>query len=130
MAVLRTTPDVMGYVTEAYLAECSERRRRPTRAGLALALGYTSVSDFDRQRRVSEEWDEAVSHALLQIEAVYEENLHGTNSTGAQFALCNINSTGWRQASQIDHRSGDGSMTPTRITRRIIDPQDESEGGE
>lgn len=31
---------------------------------------------------------------------------------------------GWRETKNLDHSSADGSMTPTRIMRVIVDPED------
>lgn len=117
------SPDVMDAVVELYASECFSARKRMTMSGLLLALGLSCRRDLEGYAKLSDEWSEAVSRAFLTIEESYEMALVGTGSSGAQFALVNIGRGQWQNKSEVDHRSGDGSMTPTRITRRIVDPE-------
>lgn len=80
----------------------------PTMAGLALHL------DVDRKTITNysnkEEFFPTIRKARSRIEAHIEKKLYGNNVTGCIFNL--KNNFGWKDKSEIDNTSSDGSMTP------------------
>jgi len=94
----------------------------PSRVGLCCYLGIS--------KRVSYEWETIYPeflHTLENIDAMQERTavnrgLDGTfNSAITKLILHNH---GYSEKQAIDHASTDGSMTPTAIERRIVDPSD------
>ena len=89
----------------------------PTMSGLALHL------DVDRKTITNysnkEDYFPTIRKARSKIEAHIEKRLYGNNVTGCIFNL--KNNFGWKDKSEIDNTSSDGSMTPTKITRVVID---------
>ena len=86
-------------------------------SGLALHL------DVDRKTITNysnkEDYFPTIRKARSKIEAHIEKRLYGNNVTGCIFNL--KNNFGWKDKSEIDNTSSDGSMTPTKITRVVID---------
>lgn len=84
----------------------------PTMSGLAYHLGFTDrQSLYDYKER--EEFSCTIKRALLKIESLHENNLFGTGATGSIFWLKNRD---WKDGSQIDLRSSDGSMSPRTLS--------------
>jgi hypothetical protein len=84
-----------------------------TITGLALHLGFESrQSLYDYEK--NDKFSYTIKRARLHVENNYEVQLQYGNSTGAIFALKNMN---WSDKTQtdIDHKSSDGSMTPTFV---------------
>jgi len=84
----------------------------PTITGLALFLGFVSrqsVYDYEK----TGEFSYTIKEARLRVENGYEKALMTRNSTGAIFALKNF---GWTDKQEIDHKSTDGTMSPTPIS--------------
>ena len=95
----------------------------PSRVGLCCFLGVS--------KRVSYEWEQlypAFMHTLENIDAMQENvavnrGLDGSfNATITRLVLSNH---GYSDKQEIDHRSGDSSMSPTRI--ELVAPNVNSE---
>jgi hypothetical protein len=88
-----------------------------TISDLVIYLGFCDrVSFYDYEKRP--DFSYTIKRARSFIEREYEEMLRFGNPTGAIFALKNF---GWSDKQEIDHRSADGSMSPTRI--EIVAPE-------
>lgn len=91
----------------------------PTAAGLSLVLGVTKSTVY----KWAEEHDK-FSDTLRALNAVQEKRLiNGSlmsdyNATISKLMLANH---GYREKSEVDNTSSDGSMTPTVIERVVID---------
>jgi hypothetical protein len=71
----------------------------PTITGLCYYLGFESRQSFyDYEKRHG--FSYTIKKARLKIERMYEEQLQYGNSTGAIFALKNMD---WKDKSEIDH---------------------------
>lgn len=98
------------------------RYSNPTVTGLALFLGFESrQSIYDYKEK--QEFSYIIKRALLVIESHYENNLNTKVSTGAIFALKNMN---WKDSSNIDLTSKDKQInnTPTIIFRDYSKDED------
>lgn len=91
-------------VIEGYIAECKEKKEKPTITGATLYLGFcdkTTLYDY----RDREEFSHSVKRLLLFVEHGYEVALQGNSVTGAIFALKNM---GWRDKAEMDIRTPEG----------------------
>jgi hypothetical protein len=91
-------------VIELYIGECKEKKEKPTITGATLYLGFcdkTTLYDY----RDRDGFSHSVKRLLLFVENGYEVSLQGSNVAGAIFALKNM---GWKDKSEIDHRTPDG----------------------
>ncbi len=76
------------------------------------------------------EFSEALSRARAKSAAWWEENARklvrdggsSAQSTMIIFGLKNMSGDDWREKQEIDHRSGDGSMTPKEPRYVLVDP--------
>ena len=91
-----------------YHEYCKEVGEPVTWTGLALYLGFSSRQSIDEYQKY-EGFSDSVKRAKSLVEWHYEMRLCGSSPTGAIFALKNF---GWVDKQEVDHRSGDGSMTP------------------
>ena len=89
----------------------------PTMSGLALSLGVDRKTVLNYSNK--EDFFPTINKARCKIESFIETRLYGNNVTGCIFNL--KNNFGWKDKSEIDNTSSDGSMTPTKITRVVID---------
>ena len=106
---------------QEFKAFCEEREEPATWTGLCLFMGFSCRASLDEYANYPE-FSYSVKKAKTFIEYEYEKKLHAGNATGAIFALKNF---GWNDKQEIDHRSTDGSMSPSRI--EIVAPDDNSE---
>lgn len=78
----------------------------PTITGLCLFCGFESRQSFyDYEKKI--EFSYIVKKAKLQIEKKYEEQLQYGNTTGAIFALKNMD---WSDKQELDISNPDGSL--------------------
>lgn len=92
-----------------------------TITGLALFLGFESRQSFYDYEK-NDEYSYIIKRARLQIEVGYEVRLHGTNPTGAIFALKNM---GWTDKQEIDQKTEhSGSIAITWQDPELPDPED------
>lgn len=87
---------------------------RPTITGLALHLGFESRQSFYDYEK-SGEFSYIIKRARLNVESVYESNLHSGNAAGSIFALKNF---GWTDKSTVEH------STPIPFKLIFDDPGD------
>ena len=110
-------PENNALTTFAVISSSEVKMFAPTMSGLALHL------DVDRKTITNysnkEDYFPTIRKARSKIEAHIEKRLYGNNVTGCIFNL--KNNFGWKDKSEIDNTSSDGSMTPTKITRVVID---------
>jgi len=96
--------------------------------GLSLAA---AAAECDVHRQRVYEWEkqypdfaELVALARVKRQAFLERRILGADSgpivTSSIFALKNAAPDDWRDKQEIDHRSGDGSMTPPKEPRYIL----------
>jgi hypothetical protein len=79
---------------QEYFQRCNKRGKyTPTISGLAVFLGFSSRSSFDDYSKRGEEFSYIIEQAKAFISACYEQQLYGTASAGAVFALKNM---GWK----------------------------------
>lgn len=93
----KTVEELEGKI-EAYFNNIEETGKPPTITGLALYLGFLdrqSIYDY----KAKPQFAGTIKKARLRIEALYEQNLHGTHPTGSIFALKNF---GWRDKHEIE----------------------------
>jgi hypothetical protein len=92
---------------DAYFDECTDKEKRPTFCGLALALGYASRQEIWEHSRREEAISLPIKKALLRIECAYEEALSNSTCTGAIFALKN---RGWKDKNETEITGKDGGI--------------------
>ena len=95
----------------------------PTMSGLALSLGVDRKTVLNYSNK--EDFFPTINKARCKIESFIETRLYGNNVTGCIFNL--KNNFGWKDRSEIDNLSSDGSMTPTKIVRQVIDATNDSD---
>lgn len=88
----------------------------PTLSGLALCLGVDRKTIYNYGKK--DEFFPTIRNARAHIESVLEQRLFYQHCTGVIFNL--KNNFDWKDKNEIDHRSGDGSMSPKEIT--AVDP--------
>ena len=104
---------------DAYMGEGDERKYAPTMSGLALSLGVDRRTIVNYSNR--EEYFPTIKKARLKVEVFLEQRLYGNTVTGVIFNL--KNNFDWKDKNEVDNISSDGTMTPTRITRTVVDPK-------
>jgi len=93
----------------------------PSRVGLCCYLGVS--------KRVSYEWEiiyPDFMHTLENIDAMQERTAvnRGLDGTfNAAITKLILHNHGYSDKQAIDHASKDGSMTPTKIERTVVDPK-------
>lgn len=103
-----SSPEDFDAKVDEYYHSCKEGNEPITWTGLALYLGFSSRQSIDEYLKYPG-FSDSVKRAKLLIEWAYEKRVMGTNAAGPIFVLKNM---GWSDKQEIDHRSGDGSMTP------------------
>jgi len=104
------TPEAFDAKVEEYQLYCVENNEPVTWTGLALYLGFSSRQSIDEYLQY-DGFSDSVKRAKTFVEWNYEKRLasgEGT-PTGAIFALKNF---GWKDKTELDHKSTDGSMSP------------------
>lgn len=121
---LYATPEDFDAKVDEYYHACKSSDEPITWTGLALFLGFSSRKSIDEYENY-EGFSHSVKRAKLLVEWAYEKRLGGPNAAGPIFALKNM---GWTDKQEVDHRSGDGSMTPKPSVIELVAPgHDESE---
>jgi len=106
---------------EEYHEYCKEAKEPVTWTGLALFLGFSCRASIDEYAQY-DGFSYSVKRAKALVEWHYEMRLATAASpSGAIFALKNF---GWTDKQEIDHKSSDLSMSPTRI--ELVAPDDNS----
>lgn len=93
------------------------------------------AAEIDVSRSTLNEWgkhhsefSEAIKRAKAKCAAWWErlarEGANGgdVNPTLIIFGLKNMSPEEWKDKQEVDHKSTDGSMSPTKIERVIVDP--------
>lgn len=93
-----TDPKEMDRLVDEYVALRREEKRPVLLTGMILHLGLSSRQSLDHYAN-RPEFSDSVKRAKMIIEAEYEENLHGTASTGSIFALKNF---GWKDKQETE----------------------------
>lgn len=108
------TPEEFQEKADAYFESCKTTDEPVTWTGLCLFVGMSSRQSLERYKRGEhgQEFVDPVKTALAKVEHAYEKRLVNGGGAGAIFALKNFK---WRDKQEIDHRSPDGSMSPTTI---------------
>lgn len=120
------TPEEMQVVIDdyfdgdAWMNNGEEKVYAPTVSGLAYALGMSRRALLDYEDK--DDFLPTIKRAKDRIAIALEQRLYGQTVTGVIFNL--KNNFGWKDRSETDHTSSDGSMTPSVIERRIIKPND------
>lgn len=93
------TADELEKAIAGYWVENSDK---PTITGLALFLGFESRQSFYKYEQDGE-FSYAIKKARLQVESIYEKNLHSGNPAGSIFALKNF---GWSDKQEHEISGG------------------------
>jgi len=112
------SPEEFDRLVDAHVLYCLEHGDPVTWTGMALALGLTSRGALDHYGKTYPEFSDPVKRARFIVENSYENRLHGQSPTGAIFALKNMN---WKDKTEHDVRSGDGSMSPRPLSEFYAD---------
>ena len=110
------SPEEMDRLVDLYLAVCVENKAPITLTGCILALGLSSRESLDLYQG-REGFIDSVKRIKLIVENAYENNLHGTTSTGSIFALKNM---GWKDKQEVE-QSGDLNINIQRFTDEKAD---------
>ena len=112
------TPKEFDELVDQYVAQCKVDDEPITWTGMALALGFYGKDELSNYAQY-EGFSRSVKRARAIVERSYEARLNGNSPTGAIFALKNM---GWSDRQELDHRSGDRSMSPQgEITDEDLD---------
>lgn len=102
---------------------------------LAAYLTVEQIADFfsigkttfyriaERQPEVMERYKKGKSKLIASVAQSLIKKARDGDTTSAIFLL--KTQGGWSEKQVIDHTSSDGSMTPTVIERRIVDPRND-----
>jgi hypothetical protein len=108
--------------TETIDQKVWDREPEPaTLSGLALAIGFTSISQMEAYEH-NGEFADIVKKARLKVEAEYEKRLHFQSASGAMFFLKNL---GWNEKTEDMLQD-----LPTTIKIEIVDPGTKLAGSE
>ena len=100
---------------------------------LAAVLSVEQIADYfgigkttfyaimERQPEVSERYKKGKADAISSVAQGLLQQAREGNMAAAIFFL--KTQAGWRETQVVDNVSSDGSMTPTTITRIVIDPK-------
>jgi hypothetical protein len=77
---------------------------------------------LEREPEVSERYKKGKAKAIGAVAQSLIQQARNGDKVAAMFYL--KTQAGWREASQIDHTSSDGSMSPTAIERIIVKATD------
>ena len=100
---------------------------------LAAVLSVEQIADYfgigkttfyaimERQPEVSERYKKGKVDAISSVAQGLLQQAREGNMAAAIFFL--KTQAGWRETQVVDNVSSDGSMTPTTITRIVIDPK-------
>lgn len=107
------TPEQLDDAVDEYFNYCTENKKKITYTGLCLFIGFAGRTCLDGYMQY-EGFAPSVRRAKSLVEMAYEERLNDPDVKAAApiFALKQF---GWTDRQEIDHRSGDGTMTPSRI---------------
>lgn len=108
---------------DAYFSECVANDKPPTMAGLAYALDMSRQALCDYSHK--DQFLDTVKKARQRVEIHLEERLDRPQPTGAIFNL--KNNFGWKDKTEHDLSSPDGSMTPQPTTINLVAPDADSE---
>ena len=91
----------------------------PTLHGLFLWLGFYDQRSWEKflQSEEGAKYEDSMARARAMVADCYEQRLHGTQPTGAIFALKNM---GW---ADNQRRELSGSVQVTKVERTIVDPE-------
>lgn len=117
---LFASPEEFDAKVLAYQAHCLETKEPVTWTGLALFMGFSSRASIDEYLKY-DGFSYSVKRAKAFVEYEYEKRLCGDKPTGAIFALKNF---GWFDKTEVDHRSGDGSMSPKPTVIELVGPEE------
>jgi hypothetical protein len=95
------TPESLRDACIAFFDHCFDQKEKATVTGLTLFLGFSSRSSLDDYEKRSDEFSYIIKRAKLAVENSYEQS----GQTIDIFALKNM---GWKDKSEIDHRTPDG----------------------
>ena len=83
-------------------------------------IGKTTFYEImQRQPEVSERYKKGKAKAIGSVAQGLLQQARDGNTSAAMFYL--KTQAGWRESQQIDHTSSDGTMTPSKIERVVID---------
>lgn len=105
------TPGEFNRAVDRYIELCIRGGVPITKTGLILYLGFSArhVMQQYKDGFMGDEMIAPVERAELLVEFAYERRLHEGSPSGAIFALKQM---GWRESSDVNHLSTDGSMSP------------------
>ena len=103
------TAKALGKKADQYIHACLKGNVPITVTGLVVYLGFATRKSLNDYQTMSPEYAFEVKRALLLVERAYEMRLHGKSPAGAMFALKQM---GWKDTSDVNHLSPDGSMSP------------------
>ncbi len=84
----------------------------------------TFIAMMERDQEVLERYKRGKARAIKDVsQGLLQKALQG-DTVCMMFYL--KTQAGWRETNRVDHTSSDGTMSPTVIERRIIDPDGES----
>ena len=107
------SPEEFELKSSQYFAECRNDLRRPTIAGLALALGFSSRQSMHDYKK-DPDYAHAMGRAYLYIEDYVTDAMLDKDraTTGHIFYLKSV--FGYEDKHVIDNLSSDGSMSPAK----------------
>lgn len=113
------SPDEFEKLADAYFKSKEESGGKISWTGLCLAVGVSSRQTLEAYKKGDrgKGFIDPIKNALLKVENYYEEKTTGADRC---FTLKNF---GWTDKQEIDHRSGDGTMSPTRKASEMSDDE-------
>ena len=115
------TPEEMQKAIDAFYKESQDNEWPLTISGLALTLGMTRQSLCRYAEK--DAFSDTVKTAKAKVEADVERRLlSGGAATGAIFWL--KNNANWKDKTEQDHTSSDGSMTPKTVVLKGVPASD------
>lgn len=108
------TPEALEEKAIAYFDLCLIEKSKPTITGIALYLGFNSLSSmFDYSKR--EEFSAIIRRIRLVVANGYEQGLDTFKYGGAIFALTNIDKDNWKNAKSTDITTGGEKLNSSSI---------------
>lgn len=111
-------------LTEAQIEQVEALAAVLSKAQIADYFGMSQTTFIEiekRQPEVSERYKKGRAKAIDSVAQGLLQQAREGNMAAAIFFL--KTQAGWRETQVVDNVSSDGSMTPTTITRIVIDPK-------
>lgn len=110
---LYTDPELFSDKVDAYFADCEERERKPTLAGLCLSMGFCDKDSFVNYQTYGPDFSRTVTRAKLMMEDDRHQLLLSKDKFTPGVAFDLKNNHGWKDKSETELTGANGGPVET-----------------